>query len=113
GRVSDVRKCVTMDFKETGNHLFLIGATRKELGGSHYHLVTGQTGGEVPRVDLQLAPLIFKALHAAIERGLIRSCHDLSEGGLAVALAGMAFAGGGGGGRSNPEGIRDAQKEPD
>jgi phosphoribosylformylglycinamidine synthase len=94
GRVNDVRKCVTMDLKEPGNDLYLIGVTRKELGGSHYHLVTGQTGGEVPRVDLQMAPRIFKTLHATIERGLIRSCHDLSEGGLAVAVAEMVFAGG-------------------
>jgi phosphoribosylformylglycinamidine synthase subunit PurSL len=94
GRVPDVRKCVTMDLKEPGNELYLIGTTRDELGGSHYHLVTGQTGGAVPRVDLQTAPRIFRAVHAAISHGLIRSCHDLSEGGLTVALAEMAFAGG-------------------
>jgi phosphoribosylformylglycinamidine synthase len=94
GRVPDVRQCVTMDLKEAGNDLYLIGVTKRELGGSHYHLVTGQTGTEVPKVDLQLAPRIFQAIHAAIAKGLIRSCHDLSEGGLAVALAEMAFAGG-------------------
>jgi len=44
-------------------------------------------------VDLELAPRIFEMLHAASERGLVRSCHDLSEGGLAVAVAEMAFAG--------------------
>lgn len=93
GRVPDVRRCVTMDLKEAGNLLFLIGDTRDELGGSHFHLVTGQSGGAVPRVDPQLAPRIFAALHAAIVAGLVRSCHDLSEGGLAVALAEMAFAG--------------------
>ena len=94
GRVPDVRQCVTMDLKEPGNDLYLIGVTKRELGGSHYHLVTGQTGSEVPKVDLQRAPRIFQAVHAAIAKGLIRSCHDLSEGGLAVALAEMAFAGG-------------------
>jgi phosphoribosylformylglycinamidine synthase len=45
-------------------------------------------------VDLELAPHIFRKLHEAIRRGLVRSCHDLSEGGLAVAVAEMAFAGG-------------------
>lgn len=94
GRVPDVRHCVSMDLKEPGNVLFLIGTTRDEMGGSHYELVHGGTGGVPPQVDLELAPRIFRKLHAAIQRGLIRSCHDLSEGGLAVAVAEMAFAGG-------------------
>jgi phosphoribosylformylglycinamidine synthase len=94
GRVPDVRKCVTMDLKEAGNQLYLVGESRDELSGSHYHLVTGQTGGSVPRVDLSVAPKIFAAMHKAIAGGLVRACHDLSEGGLAVAAAEMAFAGG-------------------
>jgi phosphoribosylformylglycinamidine synthase len=94
GRVTDVRQCVTMDLKEAGNDLYLVGLTRNELGGSHYSLVTGQAGGVPPRVDLELAPRVFAAVHAAIRAGLVRACHDLSEGGLAVALAEMAFAGG-------------------
>jgi phosphoribosylformylglycinamidine synthase len=94
GIVPDVRRCVTMDLKKPGNHLCLLGVTKPELGGSHYHLLTGQTGGQVPTVDLELAPRLFKALHEAIRDGLIASCHDLSEGGLAVALAEMCFAGG-------------------
>jgi phosphoribosylformylglycinamidine synthase len=93
GRVPDVRKCVTMDLKEPGNHLYLVGETRDELGGSHLYLVTGQRGGNVPRVDLESAPKIFAAVHQAIASGFVRSCHDLSEGGLAVAAAEMAFAG--------------------
>jgi phosphoribosylformylglycinamidine synthase subunit PurSL len=93
GRVADVRRCVTMDLKEPGNVLFLVGATREEMGGSHYDLVTAAEGGLPPAVDLALAPRIFERLHAAIERGLVRSSHDLSEGGLAVAVAEMAFAG--------------------
>ena len=94
GRIPDVRRCVTMDLKEPGNDVYLVGVTRNELGGSHYHLVTGQTGGEPPRVDLELAPKVFAAVHAAIAQGLVRACHDLSEGGLGVAAAEMAFAGG-------------------
>jgi phosphoribosylformylglycinamidine synthase len=94
GRVPDVRCCVTMDLKEPGNLLFLIGVTQNEMGGSHYNLVTGISCGAVPRVDMKLAPRIFHKLHDAIQRGLVRSCHDLSEGGLAVAVAEMAFAGG-------------------
>jgi phosphoribosylformylglycinamidine synthase len=94
GRVPDVRRCVTMDLKEPGNSLFLIGITKNEMGGSHYHLVNGTSGEMPPHVDLELAARIFRKLHEAIQRGLIRSCHDLSEGGLAVAIAEMAFAGG-------------------
>jgi phosphoribosylformylglycinamidine synthase len=94
GRVPDVRRCVTMDLKEAGNELFLLGVTRNELGGSQYHLVKGIRGGTPPRVDLMLAPEVFIGLHVAMRRGLIRACHDLSDGGLAVAIAEMAFAGG-------------------
>ncbi|HEY7427140.1 MAG TPA: AIR synthase-related protein, partial [Gemmataceae bacterium] len=93
GRVPDVRRCVTMDLKEPGNLLFLVGVTKDEMGGSHYHLVCGAEGGTVPRPNVELAPRIFHQLHEAIRSGLVRSCHDLSEGGLAVAVAEMAFAG--------------------
>src|SRR5262249_36961361 len=61
GFVHGVRRCVTMDLKEPGNDLYVVGVTRDGLGGSHYHQVTGQTGGSVPRVDLELAPRIFAA----------------------------------------------------
>jgi phosphoribosylformylglycinamidine synthase len=111
GRVPDVRRCVTMDLKEPGNLLYLIGVTHDELCGSHYHLVNGIEGGAVPQVDLRLAPVIFRKLHEAIRGGLVRSCHDLCEGGLAVAVAEMAFAGGVG---ADLTGLRDAAtKEPD
>jgi phosphoribosylformylglycinamidine synthase len=93
GRVPDVRRCVTMDLKEPGNLLILIGVTADEMGGSHYNLLNNIEGGRVPHVDLDLAPRIYRKLHDAIQRGLVRSCHDPSEGGLAVAVAEMAFAG--------------------
>jgi phosphoribosylformylglycinamidine synthase len=94
GRVPDVRRGVTMDLKEPGNLLFLIGVTKNEMGGSQYNLVNGMEGGVPPDVDLDLAPYIFQKLHEAIQRGLVRACHDLSDGGLAAAAAEMAFAGG-------------------
>ncbi len=94
GRVHDVSRCVSMDLKHPGNRLFLVGTTKDELGGSHLNLVTGRQAGKVPQVDLDQAPKIFPMLHEAIQQRLIRSCHDLSEGGLAVAIAEMAFAGG-------------------
>jgi phosphoribosylformylglycinamidine synthase len=94
GQVPDVRRCVTMDLKEPGNLLFVAGRTRLELGGSHWALLRGRDGGQVPRVDPALGRRLFRAVHAAISRGLVRACHDPSEGGLAVALAEMALAGG-------------------
>jgi phosphoribosylformylglycinamidine synthase len=94
GIVRDVRRCVTMDLKGPGNAILLVGETRDELGGSHFHLQTGPTGGDVPQVDLGQALKILHKVHEAIATGLVRSCHDLSEGGLAVGLAEMAFAGG-------------------
>jgi len=94
GQVPDVRSCVTMDLKEPGNLLFLVGQTRLELGGSHWVLTQGREGGRVPRVDGDRGKSIFAFVHSAIRQGWIRSCHDLSEGGLATGLAEMAFAGG-------------------
>jgi len=92
--VPDVRSCVTMDLKEAGNALLIVGLTRLELGGSLWAHQAGVVGGRVPRVDPALGNRIFAALHQAIVRRLVRSCHDLSEGGLAVGLAEMALAGG-------------------
>jgi len=94
GQVDDMGRCVTMDLKEPGNALYLVGLTRNEMGGSHFVLVNGLSGGEVPKVDADMAKRTFVALHKAIHSGLVRACHDLSEGGLAVAAAEMAFAGG-------------------
>jgi phosphoribosylformylglycinamidine synthase len=92
--VDDVNKCVTMDAKRAGNFLFIVGQTKNELGGSHYYHIHGELGANIPKVDLKKAPRIAKKISAAIARGLVVSCHDCSEGGLAVALAEMAFAGG-------------------
>jgi phosphoribosylformylglycinamidine synthase subunit PurSL len=92
--VDDVRRAVTMDLKEAGNQLYLIGTTRAELGASHALRVQGRRGDRVPQFDLETAPKIHAAVHAAIKSGLVRACHDPSEGGLAVAIAESAFSGG-------------------
>jgi phosphoribosylformylglycinamidine synthase II len=122
GQVDDVSRCVTMDLKSPGNLLYQIGATKNELGGTEFATIVGwdqlaerapahhksnansggpaaaaassHPTGRVPQVDVKIARRTFAAVHEAIEKGLIRACHDLSEGGLAVALAEMAFAGG-------------------
>ena len=94
GQIADVSRAVTMDLKHAGNVLYQVGLTKDELGGSHLALVENIAGGQVPKVNPQLAKATFAALHKAIEMGFVRACHDLSEGGLAVAAAEMAFAGG-------------------
>ncbi len=94
GQIDDVRQAVTMDLKTPGAFLYQVGLTKEELGGSHFALVENLTGGAVPEVDAVAARAVFAALHQAIKSGWVRSCHDLSEGGLAVAAAEMALAGG-------------------
>ena len=92
--VDDVNRCVTMDAKKASDLLFVVGETKNELGGSHYYKIHGQLGANVPKVNLETAPKIAEKISTGIANGLIESCHDCSEGGLAVALAEMAFAGG-------------------
>jgi phosphoribosylformylglycinamidine synthase len=94
GQVDDVNQCVTMDLKTPGNKLYIVGLTKNELGGSHLAQVEGLDGGQVPTVDVPVAKKTFAAMHKAITSGLVQASHDLSEGGLAVAAAEMAFAGG-------------------
>jgi len=92
--VDDVNKCVTMDAKKASNLLFIVGETKNELGGSHYYKIKGHLGANIPMLDLGTSPRIARKISDAIAEGLAASCHDCSEGGLAVALAEMAFAGG-------------------
>jgi phosphoribosylformylglycinamidine synthase II len=99
GIVPDISRCVTMDAKAPGNLLLIVGATDGAMGGSHYRLLYGGDGspggpGRLPLVDVEHAPAAARAVHRAIARGLVRAAHDCSEGGLLVAAAEMAFAGG-------------------
>ena len=94
GRMDDVRKAVSMDAKRPGHHVYAVGITKDELGGSEYFAHHGFIGANVPKVDAELAKKIYHALADAINRGLVASCHDCSDGGLGVALAETAFSGG-------------------
>jgi phosphoribosylformylglycinamidine synthase len=101
GIIDDVEKAVTMDLKEPGNLLYLLGETCEELGASEYFALMGKElrgepflGNCAPQVDASSAKVRYSLLHRAISEGWVRSCHDPSEGGLGVALAEMAFAGG-------------------
>jgi len=94
GKIDDVRQAVSMDVKRPGDLVYLLGETRDECGGSEYYSELGFLGSNVPKVDAMTAFARYRALNAAQRQGLVRSCHDLSDGGLGVALAEKAFAGG-------------------
>ena len=92
GIVPDMQHCATSDFKQAGNLIYLLGETKAELGGSLLYEHLDRSDGTAPTMPNE--PLVrYRALHQAILEGLARSCHDLSEGGLALALADMALAG--------------------
>jgi phosphoribosylformylglycinamidine synthase len=91
GVIKDVTKTVTSDLKRPGDRLLIVGLTKDELGGGHWYRLKGVLGAHVPRVTPD-APRVLKAVAKAIALGLVRAAHDLSEGGLAIAAAEMAFA---------------------
>lgn len=99
GVIDDAAQTVDMALKTPGNLLYQIGMTINELVGSHYAEIIDPASFErlipytsVPEVRIQRAYTLMKALGEAIRKGLVQACHDLSEGGLAVAAAEMALA---------------------
>ncbi|HWI40264.1 MAG TPA: AIR synthase-related protein, partial [Verrucomicrobiae bacterium] len=94
GKIEDIRQSVTMDAKRAGDLVYLLGETADELGASEYLALRGEVGNRVPKVDSAKALRRYRAYHDAVVGGLVASCHDLSDGGLAVAAAESAFAGG-------------------
>jgi len=94
GVMEDVSRAVSMDFKQAGDLIYLAGTTSSELGGSEYFKAQGFVGNRVPEVDPHRAKELMDRLSQASEKGVVRACHDLSEGGLGVAAAEMSFAGG-------------------
>jgi len=92
GIIPDVRKAVSVDLKRSGDLIYLVGQTYPELGGSEYYKLKGFIGMEVPKVRITQAKRVMNSITEAIDAGYIKSCHDLSEGGLAAAAAEMAFS---------------------
>lgn len=91
GNMPDVRKVVTKNLQHTDSVLVLVGERKDECGGSVYYDLFGELGANVPKPDLtQISSEIF-AVNDAIQKQLVLSAHDISEGGLAVALAEMSF----------------------
>ena len=92
--LDDVRKVVSMEVKGPNHVVYVLGETRDEMGGSEYLALRGQMGANVPQVFPLSSRMLYERLNSAIEAGLVASCHDVSDGGLGVALAETAFGGG-------------------
>ncbi|MCK5547474.1 MAG: phosphoribosylformylglycinamidine synthase, partial [Thermoplasmata archaeon] len=92
--VRDVGKCVSMDAKMPGDLVYVLGETRNELGASEFYDMQGFVGRNAPMVNPKKSIEMYRSLERAMEKGLIASCHGVFGGGLAVALAQTAFAGG-------------------
>jgi phosphoribosylformylglycinamidine synthase subunit PurL len=93
GILDDVARAVTTDLKSDRDVLYLVGESRAELGGSLYARRNGHRGIRPPPSDPGALRRLGEALVAAAGEGLVRAAHDVSDGGLAVALAEMAFGG--------------------
>jgi len=94
GIVNDIRKCITSDFKREGNPIYLLGKqTEKEMGGSEYYRFLKIDEGAVPKTDAKFLRQHISTLLSSIDKGLVASCHDVSEGGIGVCLSEMAIGG--------------------
>ncbi len=89
----DTARAVTSDLKAAGNRVYVLGLTGDELGASAYYRLHDLVGANVPQPPAHGLTLL-RGLHRAIAAGLVQTCHDCSEGGLAVAAAEMSLAGG-------------------
>jgi phosphoribosylformylglycinamidine synthase len=94
GVLPDVKKAITYDFKQSNSILILIGERKDECGGSVYYQLCNVLGSQLPHPDLATINQEIHAVAAVIQQGLILAAHDISEGGLAVALAEMTFKNG-------------------
>jgi phosphoribosylformylglycinamidine synthase len=93
GIVEDVRKCITTDLKKEGNLLYQVGETKEEFGGSALYRKYGGQGGQVPDVSPERLKRSMDEMHACMRKGLMASCHDISDGGLAITVAEMCLGG--------------------
>jgi phosphoribosylformylglycinamidine synthase len=94
GKIDDVRKAVSTEFKLAGDYIYVLGRTRDELGGSDFYRLFNGVGNNCPKVRSNETVPLYRALSKAIEEGLVASAHDVSDGGIAVALAECAFPAG-------------------
>ena len=91
GKMDNVDRAITMSFKKINSKIFMIGQRKDELGGSLYYNLFGELGANVPNPDLNEVKNQIYAITDCIDDKLIESCHDISDGGIAVALSEMTF----------------------
>ena len=91
GRLPDVDKAITMGFKQKKSKIILIGERKNELGGSLYYSLYNFLGKNLPKPNLEEVEAEIWALTDLINSRLILSAHDISDGGIAIALSEMAF----------------------
>ncbi|VXA98271.1 phosphoribosylformylglycinamidine synthase subunit PurL [Bacillus altitudinis] len=92
GLIEDTAHITTQSFQQAGDVIFVIGETKEEFAGSELQKMTeGRIYGKAPEIDLEVELARQEALLAAIQNGLVQSAHDVSEGGLGVALAESTF----------------------
>lgn len=95
GLVHDVDHITTQSFKNAGDVIILLGETKAEIGGSEFqYVIHGVTEGRPPAIDLAAEKKLLKFVLEVIQQGKVKSAHDLSDGGLAVALAESCISGG-------------------
>ena len=93
GKIDDHSKAVTMQFKKSDSKIYLLGQRKNELGGSEYYRLQGELGANVPKANFEEAQKEIFTMVDAVSAGMVLSSHDISEGGLAVAVSEMAFGG--------------------
>jgi phosphoribosylformylglycinamidine synthase len=91
GLLKDVNKAISMSFQKSNSLIVLIGERKNECGGSAYYNLHGDLGENIPKPNLDEVKKQIFALTTAIDKELLLSCHDISDGGFAVALSEMTF----------------------
>ncbi|MEM2909112.1 MAG: phosphoribosylformylglycinamidine synthase subunit PurL [Candidatus Bilamarchaeaceae archaeon] len=91
GKINNVERAISSEFKRPGDIIYVLGTTRGEMGGSEYYRLFGGVGNNLPAVKPTEHTLVYRCLSDAIEEGLVSSAHDVSDGGLAVAFAECAI----------------------
>jgi len=93
GIIEDVRNAITTDFKQPGDRIYLLGSTAPGLGGSFLEKILGISLGDLPAFYPEEAVPLYRVLHETLQKGWVASCHDISDGGLAVALGESCLGG--------------------
>ena len=97
GKIDDFSKSIGMGFKNTDSVLIMIGDRKNELGGSVYYSLFDEIGANIPKPNMAELQNQINVIYGLINKNLILACHDISEGGIAVAISEMSFANGVGG----------------